>query len=269
MGRASHNVSTCVLYSYFGCDIRCGVCNGAIPVDPSSRFRSLGHIVTTLNNGTHQVAIVVPVLCRNERREEATERSVSYTVTLRRLITVNIGGVVAFSTRSPHIGGTVPLRNFSGMRTTCRVVGTLLHAIPSVGLSERRAVVMSPSRNNVKHYVCCSSILKLRLNVFCGHHGCSIIMGNEGPVRTRRFLNGSVANGSLVLISSVVSSNRSVLSVTTGLGRGNTNEVFVFSAFNLFIRKLRGFSRCCRGNLVSGIFAAGLVCRAPRLLSHR
>lgn len=257
------------MYSVFGCNIACGVCNRAVPVDPSRRFTGLGETVSTMNNGTREVAIVVPVLCRNERRGHSSERSLSYTVTLRRLYGgVNISGVVAFSTRSPEIRGTVPLGNFRGIRPTCRVVGTLMGGISSLRLSGRRVVMMSPSRNNVSHYVCCSAILNLSLNVFCGHHSCSEIIGNEGPVLRRRFLNSGVRNGSMVIISSVVSSNRSVLRITGGLGRLNTGHVFVFSTFNLFYRKLRGFSGSFTRNGVAGMFAAGLICHAPRLLRH-
>lgn len=269
VGRAMEKCSLCVIASYFGCDMACGVCNVAIPGSPSSRCTSLGEIVSTTSSGTGEVSIVVPVLCRNERRGESDHRSLSYTVTLRRLMGLNIRGVVAFSTRSREIRGTVPRGSFRGIVPACRVVGTVMGGVSSLGISGSRLVIVSPSRNTVREYVCFTARLNIGLNVFCGEESFAGIISNEGPVIRRRCLNSPVGNGSVVVISSVVSSNRSVLRITGGLGKLNTGEVFIYAAFNLFTGKLSIFSRTCGRNIFRGIFAAGNICRAPRLLSER
>lgn len=265
LGRAVHNASLFVVASMYGCDLACAMGKRLGRVSPSSRCRSLGEVVTTTANGTHHVGIVVPFLCRDERRGHAEERSLSYTLTLRRLSTVNISGVVAFSTRSPHMRGTVPLDKFSDFGPRCRFLGTLFHRMPSLGTSGRRLVVVDPSRKTVRHTMCFSGMLNISVNVFCGHHSCSAIVGKGGPVITRRFLNSSIAKGSILVISSVVSSKRDVLSITGRLGRHGTKHIFMYAAFKLFASKFSGFSRCCGGKCVDGIVAAGLACLPPRL----
>ncbi len=252
-----------------GCGYGCGVCNFRGTVSPSSRCRSLGHVVRTAYNGTRQVGIVVPGLCNNHRRHHGCHRDLSYTFTLRRLRGVNIGGVIAFSTRSPQIYGTIPLVDFSGLVPTCRILGTVFHTVPSFRPGQSAVVIIDPSRNTLGHGVCCTIGLNIRVNVFCGHHSCSHVIGNHGPVITRRCLNGGIRNGSIFVTSSVVTSNRSVLSVTCRLGGHGTGHVFTCTACTVFATNLSGFSRTCGGNVVRNIFNAGLACHAPRLLDHR
>lgn len=265
--RSMHNSSVCLVISMYGCDLACDVkpCRGL--VSPSSRFRSLGHIVNTVNNGTHEMGIVVPCLCRDHRGVHDNERSLSYTATLRRLMDVNIRGVVAFSTRSTHIRGTAPLRKFRAVRPSCRFVGTLLGRRGKLRVSGSRFVVVDPSRKDVGHTVCLTGVLNISVNVCCGHLSCSGEVGKHRPVTTCRFLNPGLGNGSVVLVSSVVSSNSAILGVSSLLGREKTNEVCVYSAFKLFAGKLRGFSRTRGTKIFSGLLAAGLVCRSPRLLT--
>lgn len=265
--RSMQKGSVCLVISMYGCGIACSLAKGAGRVSPSSRFRGLGEVVTTMNNGKHHVGIVVPFLCRDHRRGEASHRSLSYTLTLRRLIHVNMSGVVAFSTRSPHMSGTVPLDKFRAVSPACRFVGNLLHGMGSLRVSDRRVVTVDPSRNNAGHTMCLTGILNLSVNVFCGHHSCARVMGKHGPVITRRFLKDSMRNGSMVVVSSVVSSKSDVVRITARLGEHGTGHVFTTTAFNLFAGKVRGFSGTCRRNVVGNVLAAGLVCRAPGLLS--
>ncbi len=238
-------------------------------MSPDEHFQDLKRLLGAVKNVAQRMTVVMPLLYESRQHKMNGRESLDCAMALQELERLNVHSIMTIDAHNSHVMNAIPMTGLENLHATYQLTKAFLKETNgNVRIDPDDLFVASPDLGGMERARYFAEHFKVHLAGFWKQRDLTRVVNGKNPILEHKFLGGSVAGKSALVVDDLLASGGSLIEVCHELKQRQVKDIFLSVTFALFSEGYEAYDEAYEQGMFTRVFGTNGTWIPPELLAR-